>query len=437
MYSFVYYVLFCYSSAQVDVVHASHVDVAGAGGLDSPLPAAVTALAAAGGGGTPGVASPGVDFQKVLHQRKLMEEAVKIWKEKPKNAVKFLVQRGFLEMSASAIAAFITRYCQDLDKTQTGDYLGEGKDFNIAILHAFVDTNQFTGIDFIAALRGFLGQFRLPGEAQKIDRIMEKFAERFCLDNPNVFRNADAAFVLVYSIIMLNTDLHNSSIKEEKKISLEEYIRNCRGINDGEDFDPAFLKNIYGQIKADQISLKEDDDLRDAEATKKTGGGLFGKSEARLRRELFVRDREDLKRETQLALQRGRGSDEPYLTADLALAGEVQVRCRARGARLFSALCARAARHPRHLRHLRRPRALFSRRRMCSRCPFSPPALHLPVLSSFRLGASLVLSVAHLVVFSLRLSPRSLTTQCTTATTRNSPCSPSSGVRYSTSSPRC
>ena len=242
-------------------------------------------------------------------------------------------------MNPSAIAAFITRYCQDLDKTQTGDYLGEGKDFNIAILHAFVDTNQFTEIDFIAALRGFLGQFRLPGEAQKIDRIMEKFAERFCLDNPNVFRNADAAFVLVYSIIMLNTDLHNSSIKEEKKISLEEYIRNCRGINDGEDFDRAFLKNIYGQIKADQISLKEDDDLRDAVATKKTGGGLFGKSEARLRRELFVRDREDLKRETQLALQRGRGSDEPYLTADLAEAGEVQVRA-ARGTCLLAALCA-------------------------------------------------------------------------------------------------
>ena len=30
---------------------------------------------------------------------------------------------------------------------------------------------------------------RLPGEAQKIDRIMEKFAERFCRDNPQAFKN--------------------------------------------------------------------------------------------------------------------------------------------------------------------------------------------------------------------------------------------------------
>ena len=51
---------------------------------------------------------------------------------------------------------------------------------------------------------------------------------------------------------------------------------------------------------------------------------MFGKSEARLRRELFLRDREDLKRSTQLALQRGRKEDEPYLTADMANPGEVQ-----------------------------------------------------------------------------------------------------------------
>tara|TARA_B110000211_G_C13904112_1_gene475349 strand:+ start:196 stop:540 length:345 start_codon:yes stop_codon:yes gene_type:complete len=110
----------------------------------------------------------------------------------------FLVERGFLENTPTAIAAFITRYCSDLDKTQTGDYLGEGKDFNIKILHIFVDSNDFTKVDFIDALRGFLDQFRLPGEAQKIDRIMEKFAERYCLGNPGVFRNNDAAFVLVY-----------------------------------------------------------------------------------------------------------------------------------------------------------------------------------------------------------------------------------------------
>ena len=39
-------------------------------------------------------------------------------------------------------------------------------------------------MDFVAALRLLLSKFRLPGEAQKIDRLMEKFAGRYCESNP-------------------------------------------------------------------------------------------------------------------------------------------------------------------------------------------------------------------------------------------------------------
>jgi hypothetical protein len=50
---------------------------------------------------------------------------------------------------------------------------------------------------------------RLPGEAQKIDRIVEKFAEAYCRDNPGAFATADGAYLLSFAIIMLNTDAHN------------------------------------------------------------------------------------------------------------------------------------------------------------------------------------------------------------------------------------
>lgn len=48
----------------------------------------------------------------------------------------------------------------------------------MAVMHAYVDSMNFVGMKFDKALRMFLNGFRLPGEAQKIDRIMEKFAER-------------------------------------------------------------------------------------------------------------------------------------------------------------------------------------------------------------------------------------------------------------------
>lgn len=64
-------------------------------------------------------------------------------------------------------------------------------DENIAIMHAFVDQLDFTNIEFVDAMRLFLQAFRLPGEAQKIDRFMLKFAERYIDGNSQTpFANA-------------------------------------------------------------------------------------------------------------------------------------------------------------------------------------------------------------------------------------------------------
>ena len=54
-------------------------------------------------------------------------------------------------------------------------------------------------------MRAFLSPFRLPGEAQKIDRIMCEFSQRYCTQNPAVFADPDAAYVLGFSVSMRNT----------------------------------------------------------------------------------------------------------------------------------------------------------------------------------------------------------------------------------------
>lgn len=87
-------------------------------------------------------------------------------------------------------------------------------------MHAYVDSFDFQGMEFDEAIRAFLQGFRLPGEAQKIDRIMEKFAERYCKCNTKVFTSADTAYVLAYSVIMLNTDAHNPMVKNKVYIVL-------------------------------------------------------------------------------------------------------------------------------------------------------------------------------------------------------------------------
>lgn len=51
-------------------------------------------------------------------------------------------------------------------------------------MYAYVDQLDFTQRDLVSALRMFLDGFRLPGEAQVIDRLMEKFASRYFECNP-------------------------------------------------------------------------------------------------------------------------------------------------------------------------------------------------------------------------------------------------------------
>jgi brefeldin A-inhibited guanine nucleotide-exchange protein len=124
---------------------------------------------------------------------------------------------------------------------------------------------------FDDAIRYYLSGFRLPGEAQKIDRIMEKFAERYTIQNPTVFPTADAAFILAFSVIMLNTDLHNPAIKEERRMTKEGFIRNNRGICDGQDLPEELLTSLFDRIQSDPISLKEDDEARERVGEKKGG----------------------------------------------------------------------------------------------------------------------------------------------------------------------
>ncbi|XP_016097768.1 cytohesin-2-like [Sinocyclocheilus grahami] len=157
----------------------------------------------------------------------------------PKKGIVFLVENELLRHTSEDIAQFLYKG-EGLNKTAIGDYLGERDDFNIKVLQAFVDLHEFTDLNLVQALRQFLWSFRLPGEAQKIDRMMEAFAQRYCHCNPGVFQSTDTCYVLSFSIIMLNTSLHNPNVRD--KPTVERFISMNRGINDGGDLPEELLR---------------------------------------------------------------------------------------------------------------------------------------------------------------------------------------------------
>ncbi|KAK9689601.1 hypothetical protein RND81_09G070700 [Saponaria officinalis] len=107
-------------------------------------------------------------------------------------------------------------------------------------------TFDFQDMNLDTALRFCLETFILPGESQKIQRVMEAFSERYYEQSSHVLVDKDAAFILAYSLIMLNTNLHNVQVK--KKLTEEDFIRNNRRINKGEDLPREYLLELYHSI---------------------------------------------------------------------------------------------------------------------------------------------------------------------------------------------
>ncbi|RAL54079.1 hypothetical protein DM860_004550 [Cuscuta australis] len=205
-------------------------------------------------------ASSEVSDASIIEQRRAykleLQEGISLFNRKPKKGIEFLINANKVGTSAEEIAAFL-KSSSELNKTLIGDYLGERDDLSLKVMHAYVDSFDFQGLEFDEAIRVFLQGFRLPGEAQKIDRIMEKFSERYCKCNPKVFTSADTAYVLAYSVILLNTDAHNPMVKS--KMSADDFIRNNRGIDDGKDLPEEYLRSLYERISRNEIKMKEDD----------------------------------------------------------------------------------------------------------------------------------------------------------------------------------
>ncbi|KAI1432895.1 Sec7-domain-containing protein [Xylaria sp. CBS 124048] len=207
---------------------------------------------------TPVIEDDPAQLEKEKARKTALTNGIRQFNFKPKRGIRFLLQSGFIPSDSPQDIAKFLLSDDRLDKAQIGEYLGEGDPKNIEIMHAFVDTMEFTRRRFVDSLRQFLQSFRLPGEAQKIDRFMLKFADRYVAGNPNAFANAETAYVLAYSVILLNTDLHSTKIA--KRMTKEDFIRNNRGINDNADLPPEYLTGIYDEIANNEIVLKSERD---------------------------------------------------------------------------------------------------------------------------------------------------------------------------------
>ena len=115
--------------------------------------------------------------------------------------------------------------------------------FDFQVLEQFIRLHDFSNINLVSALRVFLMSFRLPGEVQKIDRMMEKFAQAYCAQIPAT------------RYTEFNNTLHNRAVKRSYKQTVEHFMNLNRGINGGDDLPCDMVMEMYESIKAQQFKV--------------------------------------------------------------------------------------------------------------------------------------------------------------------------------------
>nr|CAD7454391.1 unnamed protein product [Timema tahoe] len=191
----------------------------------------------------------------IKHKKKLLSTGTEHFNAKPKKGIQFLQEHHLLStpLDPAEVVHFL-RENPHLDKKMIGEFISNRA--NLLVLDAFVKSFDFSEMRIDEALRLYLETFRLPGESPLISLIMEHFAEHWHKLNGEPFVNADAAFTLAYAVIMLNVDQHNYNVKRQNNpMTVEEFKRNLKKVNGGEDFDSDMLDDIYVAIKSDEIVM--------------------------------------------------------------------------------------------------------------------------------------------------------------------------------------
>ncbi|XP_072305121.1 IQ motif and SEC7 domain-containing protein 1 isoform X2 [Eucyclogobius newberryi] len=198
-------------------------------------------------------------FNSDVVQRRQYRIGLNLFNKKPEKGIQYLIERGFVSDTPVGIAHFILER-KGLSRQMIGEFLGNRqKQFNKDVLDCVVDEMDFSGMDLDDALRKFQAQIKVQGEAQKVERLVEAFSQRYCVCNPTLvrqFQNPDTIFILAFAIILLNTDMYSPNVKAERKMKLDDFIKNLR--DNGQDIPRDLLVGIYQRIQKWELRTNDD-----------------------------------------------------------------------------------------------------------------------------------------------------------------------------------
>ena len=101
-------------------------------------------------------------------------------------------------------------------------------------------------------------------------------------------------YILAFSTIMLQTNLHNPAIRDDKRMTKADFIKQNKGISSDGEVPEEMLLEIYERIAAQPISITGDDKFK--KQKKDESFVVFQTSNDRKRKDAFNNERKEMVR---------------------------------------------------------------------------------------------------------------------------------------------
>ncbi|KAK6537953.1 hypothetical protein TWF694_010848 [Orbilia ellipsospora] len=147
-----------------------------------------------------------------------------------------------------------------LPKIKAAAFLGEAGAPSGRIRSAYMSMFDWTSINILVAFRGLCEKLLLKAETQQVDRIVSAVAKRWCECNPNHgFKDADVVHTIIYSILLVNTDLHMADLQSSQRMTKAQFVKNTlatikRGLDTDENENPRDIARCQTPYELDEPS---------------------------------------------------------------------------------------------------------------------------------------------------------------------------------------
>ena len=195
------------------------------------------------------------DFILIL-EKSILSFNIKNYKE----SYEFLESSGIIKNKGEY--GEILLVVSGFDKFLVGEFLAKQKFPNDQkeVLNTFIESINMKQNEtkFIDCLRFLFSRLILPKDANLILEIMDKFSINFFdtnkkdLDFVDIFKSSDSVYLLVSTILALNTMFTRKDIKIKNVIKKEEFIKMNK------DISKDFIEKLYDELKKNPISMSDD-----------------------------------------------------------------------------------------------------------------------------------------------------------------------------------